>query len=428
MRKILFLTVLSLVGSHIIYSQHTEGLTSARMSSLNMLKTETFNDLTNNILPFWTANMIDTTRGGFFGRIDGLNQVYPDADKGGILNARILWTYSAAFTITGDSSHLLIARRARDYIVNHFLDRENGGAYMSVRADGSPGDTRKQVYTNAFFIYALSEYSDASGDIESLDEALSLFHVLEQYATDREYNGYYELFSQKWERLRERMIGETSEKDEKTMNTHLHLLEAYANLYRLSGDRLVGERLRNLIGIFLEKIIDKNTSHLICFMDRNWNSTSTIHSYGHDIESSWLLYEAAVILGDKELIARAEKASLKIAGAAAEGYQPDGSMLTEKDFATGHISARRSWWEQAETVVGYLNAFELSGDEDYLMKSMKSWEYIKNNFIDKEKGGWFSYISDKGVPSGDKGGYWICPYHNGRMCIEVTKRIKGTGK
>jgi len=428
MRKILLLTVFLLLGSYIVYPQHVNGLTPFQISSLQKLKTESFDDLTDNILNFWTTNMIDSTRGGFFGRIDGLNQVHPDADKGGILNARILWTYSAAFTITGDSSHLLVARRARDYIVDHFIDRKNGGAYMSVKADGSPGDTRKQVYTNAFFIYALSEYTRASGDIESLDEAMSLFHVLEQYASDREYNGYYELFTQDWERLRERMIGETSEKDEKTMNTHLHLLEAYANLFGISGDRLVGERLRNLIEIFLDRIIDKNTSHLICFMDRNWNSTSTIHSYGHDIECSWLLYEAAVILGDKELIAGAEKASLKIADAAAEGYQPDGSMLTEKDYATGHIRTQRSWWEQAETVVGYLNAFELSGEEEYLMKSMKSWEYIKNNFIDRENGGWFSYVSDKGVPSGDKGGYWICPYHNGRMCIEVNKRIKGPAR
>ena len=428
MRKLLLPAVFFLLGSYIIYSQHSNVLTPSRMSSLQKLKAEVLDDLTDNILPFWTTNMTDSARGGFFGRIDGLNQVHPDADKGGILNARILWTYSAAFAVTGDSSYLMAARRARDYIVDHFIDRKNGGAYMSVRADGSPGDTRKQVYTNAFFIYALSEYSGASGDIESLDEALSLFHVLEQYGTDKEYNGYYELFNQQWERLRERMIGETSEKDEKTMNTHLHLLEAYANLYRISGDRLVGERLRNLIEIFLNRIIDKNTSHLICFLDRNWNSTSTIHSYGHDIECSWLLYEAATILGDKELISGAGKASLEIADAAAEGYQPDGSMLTEKDYSTGHIRNQRSWWEQAETVVGYLNAFELSGNENYLMKSLKSWEYIKSNFIDRKNGGWFSYVSEKGDPSGDKGGYWICPYHNGRMCIEVNKRIKYTGK
>lgn len=391
---------------------------------LEQLKKEVTRDLTGNILPYWSAKMVDNINGGFFGRIDRNDKVYPEAEKGGILNARILWTYSSAYRVTGDTSYLRLAKRTKEYIIAHFIDSQYGGAYLSLKADGTPSNTRKQIYTNAFFIYGLSEFSRATGDKQALDEAMKIFRLFERYAADSEHNGYYEVFSREWERVRERMIGENSDKVEKTMNTSLHVMEAYANLFRVSGDKIVGDRLRNMVEIFLDKIIDKKTSHLICFLDRSWNSTSTVDSYGHDIESSWLLFEAASLLKDEKLIRRVREASIKIANAAAEGYQPDGSMITEKNNATGEIRTQKSWWEQAETVVGYLNAYELTGNEAYLERSLKCWEYIKKNFIDTKNGGWFSSVSETGVPAGDKGGYWICPYHSGRMCMEVIERVK----
>jgi cellobiose epimerase len=419
---IVFLSLL-ILSSNLSYCQDHKKITPEQKQKLEQLKKEVSNDLTKNILPYWSGKMTDNINGGFFGRIDGKDQVYPDAEKGGILNARILWTFSSAYRVIGDTSYLRIAWRAKDYIIAHFIDNQYGGAYMSLKADGTPSNTRKHIYTNAFFIYGLAEYSRATGDKQALAEAMNIFELFEKYAADREYGGYYEVFSNDWQRVRERMIGENSDKVEKTMNTSLHIMEAYANLYRVSGDKLVGDRLRNLIEIFLDKIIDKKTSHLICFMDRSWNSTSSVDSYGHDIESSWLLYEAANLLGDQKLIDRVKEAGIRIANAALEGYQPDGSMLTEKDNATGHARTQRSWWEQAETVVGYLNAFELTGDESYLKKSLDCWTYIKQHFVDTKNGGWFSYVSESGVPGGDKGGYWICPYHNGRMCMEVIERL-----
>jgi cellobiose epimerase len=419
---IVFLSLL-ILSSNLSYCQDHKKITPEQKQKLEQLKKEVSNDLTKNILPYWSGKMTDNINGGFFGRIDGKDQVYPDAEKGGILNARILWTFSSAYRVIGDTSYLRIARRAKDYIIAHFIDNQYGGAYMSLKADGTPSNTRKHIYTNAFFIYGLAEYSRATGDKQALAEAMNIFELFEKYAADREYGGYYEVFSNDWQRVRERMIGENSDKVEKTMNTSLHIMEAYANLYRVSGDKLVGDCLRNLIEIFLDKIIDKKTSHLICFMDRSWNSTSSVDSYGHDIESSWLLYEAANLLGDQKLIDRVKEAGIRIANAALEGYQPDGSMLTEKDNATGHARTQRSWWEQAETVVGYLNAFELTGDESYLKKSLDCWTYIKQHFVDTKNGGWFSYVSESGVPGGDKGGYWICPYHNGRMCMEVIERL-----
>jgi cellobiose epimerase len=424
MKNTISLLILVFIISNSGDCQDNKKITAGQEQKLKQLKKEVTGDLTRNILPYWSAKMVDNVNGGFYGRIDGNDKVYPEAEKGGILNARILWTYSSAYRVMGDTSYLRLAKRAKDYILAHFIDSQYGGAYMSLKADGTPSNTRKHVYTNAFFIYALAEYSRATGDKQALAEARKIFELFEKYAADREYGGYYEVFSQDWQRIRERLIGESSEKDEKTMNTSLHVMEAFANLYRVSGDKVVGDRLRKMIEIFLDKIIDKKTSHLICFLDRQWNSTSTIDSYGHDIESSWLLLEAATLLNDKNLTERVKEAGLKIANAAAEGYQPDGGMLTEKNYVTGQIRKQRSWWEQAETVVGYLNAFELTGDESYLNRSLKSWEFIKKYFVDTKNGAWFTNVSESGVSGGDKAGPWICPYHNGRMCMEVIERVK----
>jgi len=394
------------------------------MISLIQLRKELNDNLTNNILSYWSAKMVDYKNGGFYGRISVDDEVFPDEDKGGILNARILWTYSAAYRVTGDTSYLRLATRAKNYILAHFIDKQYGGAYRSVKANGDPSDTRKQTYTQSFFIYGLSEYSRATGDKEALKTAKEIFILFEKYALDKESNGYFEVFTREWDRSHDRLIGEKSHKDEKTMNSSLHLMEAYANLYRVWPDKNLEDRLKDMVEIFLDKIVDKKTSHLICFMDRQWNSTSDIDSYGHDIEASWLIYEAASLLNDKALLAKARTTCLKIADAAAEGIQPDGSMIDEKDNSIGKLIINRSWWPQAEAVVGYLNAYELTGDEKYFKNSLNNWTYIKNHFIDVKNGGWYTSVNEEGVAGkGDKGGFWVCPYHNGRMCLEVIERV-----
>lgn len=389
------------------------------------LRNELRENLTGNLLSYWSSKMVDTRNGGFYGRINMNDQVSPDEDKGGILNARILWTYSSAYRVTGDTSYLRLATRACDYILKYFIDKEYGGAYRSVKADGEPSDTRKQTYTQSFFIYALAEYNRATGDEEALKAAKDIFECFEKYVLDKEDNGYFEAFTRTWERSRDRLIGEKSDLDEKTMNTSLHLMEAYANLYRVWPDERMAERLRNMVNIFLDKIVDHRTYHLINFMDRNWNSTSTIDSYGHDIEASWLIYEAAGLLNDPVLLEKARKTCLKIADAAAEGLQPDGSMIDEKDYATGEIKSSRSWWPQVETVVGYVNAWELSGNEKYLEYAIHNWDYTNNHFVDHKNGGWFSALDKTNTTGrGDKAGFWVCPYHNGRMCLEIMERTE----
>jgi len=427
MRKCLFIVFAVLISANLKAISDNNTQKADPKPLMNQLRSEVTANLTQNLLPYWSSRMVDNVNGGFYGRININDQVFPDEDKGGILNARILWTYSSAYRVMKDTAYLRLATRAKDYILTHFIDKEYGGAYRSVTSKGSPADTRKQTYTMSFFIYAMAEYYRATGDKEALKTAQDLFGMFEKYALDNESNGYFEVFSRDWKRTRDRLIGEQTINDEKTMNTHLHIMEAYANLYRVWPDKKMADRLRNLVEIFLDKIIDKKTSHLICFMDKNWNGTSTADSYGHDIESSWLLYEAADLLGDPSLLARVKQTSIKIANAASEGLQPDGSMIDEKNYSTGELRTSRSWWSQAESVVGYMNAYELTGNEKYLQNSVNSWNYIKKYFVDSKNGGWFSSVSESGVVGrGDKGGFWVCPYHNGRMCLEIIERVSAS--
>ncbi len=423
MKKIAIITAMFLLVLIAAASDGKDGNSDSE-KILQQLKKEVSSNLTGNLLSYWSAKMVDNKNGGFYGRIDANDKVYPEDEKGGILNARILWTYSSAYRVYKDTSYLRLATRAKDYLMAHFIDKQYGGAYRSLNAKGEPSDTRKQTYTLSFFIYGLAEYSRATGDKDALKAARSIFDLLEKYALDKEQNGYFEVFTRDWKRSHDRLIGESTDNDEKTMNTHLHLMEAYTNLYRIWPDPVMKDRLKNLVNIFLDHIIDQNTSHLVCFMDRKWARTSRVDSYGHDIESSWLIYEAGSLLKDASLQARISKVSIKIVEAASDGLQPDGSLIYEKDLASGHVGTERSWWTQSEAIVGYLNAFEISGDQKYLNRSVRCWDYTKQHLVDNKNGGWYSSVSENGVTGrGDKAGFWVCPYHNGRMCMEVTERV-----
>ncbi len=382
-------------------------------------------NLTGNILPFWSENMLDEVNGGFYGHMDAGNRIDKDADRGGIMNARILWTFSAAYRVLKDIEYLKTATHARDYILDHFIDREYGGAFRSVNADGEPVDTRKQLYTQAFFIYALSEYYRATGDRESLAEARNIYETIEKNAFDRKYKGYFEVYGREWERIHEKMFGDESRDTRKAMNTHIHLLEAYANLYRTWPDKKLAGSLRNLIGVFTDKIIDPRNFHLIVYFNEKWEPTSSLISYGHDIETSWLLTEAAHLLEDPALTSKVRKISIKLAQSACEGLQADGSLIYEKDSRTGHLNTRYQWWSQAEAILGFVNAYKLTGDESWLEKAMRCWNYTERNLVDHAHGEWLSHAADPahGNNRAYKAGFWKGPYHNGRMCLEIIRRV-----
>lgn len=392
--------------------------------TIQQLKSEVREELLQNILPFWSEKMTDQKNGGFYGRIDGNDQLIPNADKGGILNARILWSFSAAYLQEKNPLYLELANRAKDFILAHFFDPEFGGTYWTISFDGKPVDTKKQIYSQAFFLYAFTEHYRASGNESSLQTAIGLFRLIEKRSFDAERNGYFEAYSRDWELLEDLRLSEKDANEKKTMNTHLHILEAYTNLYRVWKDPELACQLRNLILIFTEKIVNATTKHLDLFFDENWNSKAKIVSYGHDIEASWLIDEAARVLADQELLAIVQKVCIQIAEAACEGLQPDGSIVYEKDYTTGHPDKDRHWWVQSEAVVGFLNAYELTDNTEWRNKAMKCWKYISENLIDKADGEWFWSISDEGIANRkeDKAGFWKCPYHNSRMCLEVLSR------
>jgi mannobiose 2-epimerase len=387
------------------------------------LKTAVRNELTGNILPFWIDRMSDPG-GGYYGRINGNGLLHADASRGGILNARILWTFSAAYRQIPDRAYKDAAEWSFRYICEYFIDREFGGTFWRLTANGKPEDSKKQIYSQAFFIYALTEYFQATGDPVALQEAIGLFRLIEDHSFDPVMNGYFEAYSRKWTLLDDLRLSEKDENEKKTMNTHLHILEAYTNLFRVWKDPELTNQLRNLILIFIQKIVNPKSGHLELFFDEDWNAKPSLVSYGHDIEASWLIEEAARVLGDPILHAEVQRVCIRIAQAACEGLQPDGSMVYEKDVRTGNIDSDRHWWGQAEAMVGFLNACEMTHDRTWLDRAVKSWEYIDARLIDKEGGEWFWSISDQGIPNcrDDKAGFWKCPYHNGRMCLEVLRR------
>ena len=395
------------------------------MDNIEKLVNEVGENLTNNILKYWPTKMIDPRNGGFYGRISGSEQLYADADKGAILNARILWTFSAAYRILGKEEYLTIATRAKQYIIDKFYDKEFGGVYWSLNYLGKPLDTKKQIYAIGFAIYGLSEYARATGDGEALDYAIKLFDSIEEHSFDKERNGYFEAMTRQWGEIADMRLSEKDANERKTMNTHLHILEPYANLYRVWKDSRLEQQLRNLIDVFITRILDKETYHLNLFFDDDWNSKYHIISYGHDIEASWLIHEAALVLDDKDLLKKVEPVIVKIAEAAAEGFTPENGMIYESNLDKHHVDRDRHWWVQAETVVGYMNIYQHFGDHKSLERALSCWDYIKNNLIDHEQGEWFWSIKANGEINrdDDKAGFWKCPYHNGRMCMEIIERF-----
>ncbi len=393
-------------------------------SQLIGLKSEVKEVLLQNIMPFWSEKMVDENNGGFFGQINGNDHLVQGADKGGILNARILWSFSSAYLQVKDPLYLEMANRAKSYILDHFFDQEFGGTYWTISFDGKPVDTKKQIYSQAFFIYAFTEHYRASVDESSLQTAIELFRIIEKRSFDTDLNGYFEAYSRDWILLEDLRLSEKDENEKKTMNTHLHILEAYTNLYRVWKDVELERQLKNLILIFTEKIVNAETHHLDLFFDENWNTKSAIVSYGHDIEASWLIDEAARVLGDQVLLAKVQKICIGIAKAACEGLQPEGSLVYELDKVTNHLEKDRHWWVQAEAVVGFLNTYELTGNPEWLVKAENCWKYISENLIDRAEGEWYWSISDEGIANRkeDKAGFWKCPYHNSRMCLEVMSR------
>ncbi|MBO5056769.1 MAG: AGE family epimerase/isomerase [Lachnospiraceae bacterium] len=386
-----------------------------------MMVEEIRSHLTENIIPFWKA-LRDDEFGGYYGWMDYDLKLDKKAVKGCILNSRITWFFSNAYTLLKDESLLEEAKHGFAFMKEHCMDKENGGIYWSIKYNGEPEDTTKHTYNQAFSIYALSSYYEASGDEEALSMAKELFRIIETKCTDE--IGYKEAFDKGFHEIENDKLSENGVIAEKTMNTLLHVFEAYTELYRVSGMPEVKERLKWIMDTFADKVYNPVLHRQEVFFDANMNSIIDLHSYGHDIETAWLIDRGVEILGEKKY---EEKMTPITKDLTAQIYKVafDGHSLAN-ECEKGVVNTHRIWWVQAETVVGFLNGWQKNPDKpEYLEAAKAEWNFIREHVIDKRNGSeWFWEVDAKGKPFEGRPIVepWKCPYHNGRMCFEVIRR------
>jgi cellobiose epimerase len=399
----------------------TNDVTSEKQ--LEILKKDLEQEL-KAILWFWQQNSVDTEFGGFHGRLDNSNKVFALAPKGAVLNSRILWAFSAAYNLTINRAYLATAQRAFQFIIERFIDEANGGVFWAVDYAGEPLDTKKQIYAQAFAIYGLAEFHLATKNQKAKEIAIELYHLIVEHSYDATSGGYFEALSANWKEIDDLRLSEKDANEKKSMNTHLHVLEGFTNLYRVWPDEDLKNRIDELIQNFVDRIIDIDSHHLNLFFDEQWHVKSDVISYGHDIEAAWLIQEAAEIIGNSESIEKAKLKSIQLANAAAEGLDADGGMWYEFEPGKNHLIREKHWWPQAESMVGFFNAWQLTGNESYFQKSLKNWRFIKEHIRDTKNGEWFWGVKENyDVMNEYKVGIWKCPYHNSRACIELIRRL-----
>jgi len=392
--------------------------------NLAKLQKEFYSEL-QNILDWWSKKMVDEENGGFFGRMDGQGKLFPEADKGSILNTRLLWTFSSASIFFKNSNYKRLADRAFEYFSYHFWDGLEGGVLWTVDFQGNPADTQKQIYGQAFSIYALSEYYRLTRNKEALEMAIEIFWLIEKYSLDKERNGYHTAFSREWKNMEDIRLSDKDANEAKIMNTHLHILEAFSNLFKVSPSNALRDSFANIILLILEKFYIPGNGSMHIYCDENWNPKGEDISFGHNVEASWLLWEAAEVLADERILRLVRPVCLHMAKSVLEnGLDDDGALFYEAD-TDGIKDSDKHWWPQAEGVVGFWNAYQVSGQVEFAIASFDCWNFIKKYLIDEKNGEWYWSTDRFGVPNlkEDKAGSWKAPYHNSRMCLEMLRRL-----
>ena len=386
-----------------------------------MFATEIKEHLVNDLIPFWQG-LKDEENGGFYGYLSYDLKLDKKAVKGCILNSRILWFFSNAYMVLGDPSLLESATHAYQFLKEHCVDDEFGGVFWSLTYDGKPEDTTKHTYNQAFSIYALASYYDASKNPEALEIAWKLYDLVESKCKD-EY-GYLEAFTRNFEPEENDKLSENGVIAEKTMNTLLHVFEAYTELYRVTKEEKVAKQIRFMMDLIKDKVFNKEIGRQEVFFDRTWNTLIDLYSYGHDIETAWLVDRGLEVLDDKAYTNMLSPITKIITENIYNRAYIDHSLVNESE--NGVVDTTRVWWVQAEAVVGFLNGYQKQGDKKFLDASVDIWNYIKKYFIDKRNGSeWFWSVKEDHTPD-EKPIVepWKCPYHNGRMCFEVLRRMK----
>ena len=392
--------------------------------NLQQYKQEVTSELFS-VLDYWMQHAVDYTNGGFIGRIDNRNHVDYAAAKGSVLNARILWTFSAAYNHLKEKKYLDAATNAFEYIQKYFFDQEFGGVFWTVDFEGKMLDGKKQVYALAFCIYGLSEYYAATKNENALALALNLYNEIEAHSYDVTNKGYLEAFTRNWTEIDDLRLSTKDANEKKTMNTHLHIIEACANLYAVYKNENLRNQIVELLELFNAYFINHTTYHLRLFFDEGWNEKPGVISYGHDIEAAWLLLQCAEIIEHQLWIKIYKDHAVKITKAAAEGLDQDGGLWYEYDCFHQRLIKEKHWWPQAEAMIGFMNAYQITNDKKYLQHSLNSWQFVKAYIKDEENGEWFWGIKEDHsiMANEDKIGLWKCPYHNLRACLEIIKRI-----
>lgn len=383
-------------------------------------------ELFSNIVPYWINYTQDNEYGGFYGRITNDNEIHRNAPKSLILNSRILWTFSVLYQFKKNDEFLYMAERAFNYIINHFFDQEMGGVYWLLDHKGQAIDNRKKIYGQAFTIYALAEYYAATQSEQALEHAKTIFQLIEEHNYDHKNTGYFEASNRDWTIAEDLRLSASDMNEKKSMNTHLHLMEAYTTLYKVWKDDLLKSRLIGLINSFTTHIINPDTYHFILFQDELWQSKSDHVSFGHDIEGSWLLCEAADILGYPEVMQKTKDVAVKmVEKTITEGFTKSYSIYSDRD-GKGKLCESVEWWQQAEAIVGFINAYQITNEDRYLDWALKSWQIIEDKIVDKTNGEWFFGILPDGKPDQTKFkvSEWKGPYHNVRTCLEILNRLK----
>ena len=378
----------------------------------------------SSILDWWMEHMLNKETGFIYGEISGANIPDANAPIGLVLQSRILWTFSAAYNYTQNKVYLNFAHTAYKQLITQFYDKQYGGMFWSVQPNGIPVSTKKQAYGIAFAIYGLSAYYEATKDQAALDKAAELYRCLEMHFYDSVYGGYIECLGNDFSVIEDVRLSDKDQNAIKSMNTHLHVIEAYAKLYTVLPSEALKQSVTQLLVIFEQHIIDPTTSQQKLFFEKDWTSTASEVSFGHDIEAAWLLQEAAVITKDALRIEKFTNIAQAMASEVAANLSPEGAVYNDYDIHTKVLNKGLDWWPQAEAMVGFLNAFEISGSTIYLQHSLTSWAVINKQFKDARFGEWYwGYDASGNLLNKEKAGFWKCPYHNSRACIEVANRI-----
>lgn len=384
-------------------------------------------DLRTNILPFWIEHVVNRPASTFHGQLTNDLEVDPTVERGALLTSRILWTYSSAFLAFGDAAYREMADFAYADLMRLHADREHGGFFWSISADGTPCQSRKQVYGQAFAIYALSTYHRATGHAGALETAIATYRLLEQFTRDPEHGGYIEAFARDWSPIDDVRLSPIDLNAPKSQNTHLHIMEAYTALLRVWPDEGLVTAQKGLLQIMLERILDDTGRHLGLFFTRDWTPFNDVISYGHDIEAAWLLSEAAEVIGEPSLTDRIYAIALDIAEETLRlAIDDDGALLYEGNPREGVTNPNKEWWPQAEAIVGFLNAYQISGDSRFLETACRLWDFVEAKLVDHEKGEWFRATDRAGnvIATEHKVSFWKCPYHNGRTGLEAPARLR----